>query len=74
MHQYSVLKTRPNLLPLVGLMAGREGDRQADIMRVGFEILKILCRLNYSAFILFVSVSQQCYYSIRITFQSAFVK
>ena len=76
MHQYSVLggKTRPNLLPLVDLMAWREEDRLADMMRVGFEILKILNRLNYLVFILFVAVSQQCYYSIRVTFQLAFVK
>ena len=29
---------------------GREGGRSADEMRVGFEIFKILYRLNYSGF------------------------
>ena len=60
-HRYSVLGG-PILLLLVGLMAGREGGREggrevsmlADKMWVGFEIFKILCRLNYSSFILFV--------------------
>ena len=51
-HQYSVLgeKTGPILLLLVGLMAGREGGRPADKMRVGFEIFKFLYWLNYSGF------------------------
>ena len=51
-HQYSVLgeKTGPILLSLVGLMAGREAGQPADEMQVGFEIFKILYRLNYSGF------------------------
>ena len=47
-------KTGPILLPLVGLAAGREAGRQADRLadeiQVGFEILQILYRLNYSGF------------------------
>ena len=48
-HLYSVLEenTCLILLPLVGLTAEREGGRPADEMRVGFEIFKILYRLNY---------------------------
>ena len=55
-HQFSVLgeKTGPILLTLAGLMAGRkEGrdrDRLPDEMWVGFEIFKILRRLNYLCF------------------------
>ena len=55
-HQLSVLgeKTGPILLPLTGIMAGRkEGrdrDRPPDKMWVGFEIFKILHRLNYLCF------------------------
>ena len=40
----------PTLLPLVGLMAGREVGRPADKIWVSFEILKILYRLNYLGF------------------------
>ena len=43
-------KTGPILLPLVSLMAAREGGSLADEMRMGFEIFKILYRLNYSCF------------------------
>ena len=39
-------KTGPIPLLLVGLMEGR----QADEIRLGFEIFKILYRLNYSGF------------------------
>ena len=48
--RYSVLfeKIGPILPPLVGLMAGREGGRQADEIWVDFKILKLLYRLNYS--------------------------
>ena len=51
-HQYSVLgeKIDPILLPLVGLIAGREAGWLADKMWVGFEIFKILHRLNYLCF------------------------
>ena len=51
-HRCSVLREKNGhiLLPLVGLMAGREGGRPADKMRVGFEIFKIVYRLNYSGF------------------------
>ena len=55
-HRYSVLEEQTGsiLLPLVVLMAGKEGGRPADKMQVGFEIFKIPYRLNYSAFSLFV--------------------
>ena len=48
-HQYSVLgeKTDPIFLALVGLMAGRQASRQNVS---GFEIFKILYRLNYLGF------------------------
>ena len=51
-HQYSVLgvKTGSILLPLVGLMAGREGGKPGGKMCVGFEFFKILYRLNYLGF------------------------
>ena len=52
-HQYSVMgeKTGLILLPLVDVTTGREGrGRPADEMWVGFEIFKILYRLNYSSF------------------------
>ena len=42
----------------------------ADKMRVGFEIFKILLQVKLFEFLL----SQQCYNSIRIAFQSAFIK
>ena len=43
---YCENKTSPILPPLVGLMAGR----QADDIRVSFEIFKILYTLSYSGF------------------------
>ena len=50
-------------------MAGREGGRLADEIRVDFEILKLLYRLNYSDFVLFniTVILLNC-------IQSAFVK
>ena len=55
-HQYSVLaeKTGPIFTPLVDLMAGKEGGRPADEMRVGFRIFKNLYGLKIQALILFV--------------------
>ena len=51
-HRYSVLgeKIGSILLPIVGLMAGREAGRQEDKMQVDFEIFKILNGLNYLSF------------------------
>ena len=70
-HRYSVLeeKTGPILLLLVGL---QQGGKPADEMRVGFEIFKILYRLNYLGF--FCLLSQQCYCSIRNALQLTLVK
>ena len=33
-----------------GLTAGRQAGRQADDLRVSFEILKLSCRMKYSSF------------------------
>ena len=68
-HRYSVLgeKTGPVLLPLVGLTAGREAGQQTTY---GWVLKFILYRLR----LLFCLLSQQCYYSITIAFQLAFVK
>ena len=77
-HRYSVLgeKTGHILLLLLGLMvgreAGREGGREADLQAKCGWVLKFL---KFKLFrLLFCLLSQQCYYSIRIAFQSAFVK
>ena len=46
-----VLMHCPIILPLVGLMAGREGgSRLAGKMQMGYKIFKILYKLNYLGF------------------------
>ena len=49
---YYERKPGPTLTLLVSFTAGRQEGRSADEMWVGFEIIKILYRLNYSGFIL----------------------
>ena len=51
-HRYSVFGEKSGLilLPLVGLMAGRERGRPTDKMLVGFNFFYIIYRLNYSGF------------------------
>ena len=50
-YQYSVLGEKNWPYPSTASGSyGREGGRLADEMRVGFEIFKILYRLNYSGF------------------------
>ena len=45
-----VRKTGPILSPLMGLTYARAAGRQADKVRVGFKIFKILYMFNYSGF------------------------
>ena len=47
---YYERKTGPTLTLLVSFTAGRQEGRSAYEMWVGFEIVKILYRLNYSGF------------------------